>query len=130
MHYLQLALALAALSLCLFAFSVTEIPSSPREYWGRIATVCALSGLSAWTYAKLKAFSRMHVEWRSFEMRFLAGSGTKTYRFDEIETIKRFLNWKIRFVDGRELRLDPNAVGSDQLIKDVEKFLESFDSQN
>jgi hypothetical protein len=125
LHYIQLSVAFATVMLSLFAYSVAGLPSQPREYWGQIGLVCTLCALSTWTFAKLRDLGAKKIEWREGEMRFLSSGGAvRHYRFDQIIGISRLFNWKIRFTDGRSLRLDPSAVGSDQLVRDIEQFFE------
>jgi len=109
----------------MFAFSLSGLPAQPQEYWGQVGMVCTLCALSTWTFAKLRAVGAKRIEWREDEIRFLSSNGTiQHYRFDQIIGVSRVFNWQIRFTDGRSLRLDPSAIGSDQLVRDIELFLE------
>jgi hypothetical protein len=122
---MQLVVAFTTVMLCLFAYSVAGLPSQPHAYWGQIGIVCTLCALSTWTFAKLRDLEAKKIEWRDGEMRFFSSGGAvRHYRFDQIIGVSRLFNWKIRFRDGRILRLDPSAVGSDQLVRGIVQFFE------
>ncbi len=127
LHYIQLVVAVSTVLLCLFAFSVAGLPNHPREYWGQVGLVCALCAVTTWTYAKLRAFAQQQVAWRRGELRFVAkGGAIRHYRFDEIIKVSVLMNWKIQFSDGRSLKLDPSAVGTDELIFVLKQFRDTF----